>query len=285
MSVKDRLGQLALLLFVVFAALPMAAAFAYSLTYAIGLTGLLNEGLTGRHFAAAILEGDLASSLLLSALVAGVTVVLAGSMGVALALRLDAGLDRGVLSYLFYAPLAFPGTVAALVAFQWLTPSGLVARVLLRLGVISSLEGAPELVNDPYAFAIIATHVAIATPFLALVFRRLYDEGHVGELVEAAVTLGAGRRQRLLRVALPILVRRGASNLALVFVIVLGSYEIPLLLGRADPQMLSVLIMRKYGRFDVTDKPEAFAIAAIYTLIVMGFVALVFARRRGRDAS
>ena len=41
---RDRLGQIALLLFALFAVLPMAAASTYSLAYALGLTGLLSEG-------------------------------------------------------------------------------------------------------------------------------------------------------------------------------------------------------------------------------------------------
>lgn len=279
---RDRLGTLAALLFAILAIAPMAAAFGYSLAYALGLTGLLREGFTLEHIATTLGSEPFWSSLALSVAVAGFTVALSGTFGLSLALRLDRLLDRGPLSYVFYVPLAFPGTVAALVAFSWLTSSGMLARLLLHLGVIESLDRAPVLVNDPWALAILVTHVAIATPFLALVFRRLHDEGRVGELVDAAASLGASRWQAGMRVAVPVLLRRGASNLALVFVVVLGSYEIPLLLGRQDPQMLSVLIMRKYGRFDLTDKPEAFAIAALYTVVVMAVVALVFARRRTR---
>jgi putative spermidine/putrescine transport system permease protein len=102
----------------------------------------------------------------------------------------------------------------------------------------------------------------------------------IPELRALAATLGAGRLATLARITVPLLVRRGASNLLLVFVVVLGSYEVPLLLGRATPQMLSVLIMRKYGRFDIEDKPEAFAIAVMYTAVVLAVLVVVFRSRR-----
>jgi len=66
----------------------------------------------------------------------------------------------------------------------------------------------------------------------------------------------------------------------LFFIYVLGAYEIPLLLGQQSPQMLSVLVMRKYARFDITQKPEAFIIAILYALFVTAIILTVFRRNR-----
>lgn len=280
---SDPLGGIGLVLYVVLALLPILGAIAYALAYSVGLTGLLSSGFTLEAWRGALSAGEVWSSLALSAGIACTVAGLASLAGVALALGLEGRLASGPLSYVLYVPLALPFTVAALVAFQWFTRSGLFSRLLLHLGLIESLEEATALVNDPWALGIIATHLFIATPFLALVFHRLAEQDRLGELRRLAATLGASRWQFLFRVSLPLLLWRGASNIALVFVVVLGSYEVPLLLGRQSPQMLSVLIMRKYGRFDITDKPEAFAIAVLYTLSVLALLAVVFGRRVARS--
>ena len=59
----------------------------------------------------------------------------------------------------------------------------------------------------------------------------------------------------------------------------LGSFEIPLLLGPQSPQMISVLARRKFGLFDLEQKPQAFIIALLYTGLVVALL-LVFLRRR-----
>ncbi|MEM6731790.1 MAG: ABC transporter permease subunit, partial [Myxococcota bacterium] len=171
----------------------------------------------------------------------------------------------------------------ALLVFLLFTASGFFPRLLLALGVLSTLEGAPSLVHDPLYLGVIVAHSFSAVPFLALVFRGLYRSERVEALQKVAASLGASRLQTLFRVTLPAMLRRADSTLMLVFVLTLGSYEIPLLLGRQSPEMFSVLVMRKYGRFDITEKPEALAIAFAYTLFVC--VAVVgFFRWRGRQA-
>lgn len=281
----DPLGGLGLALYLLCALFPMGAAVGYSLAYSLGLTGLLSEGLSLAAWTSALTDPATGRSFALSAGIAAATVLLSTVFGLALALVLDERLASGPLSYAAYAPLALPFTVAAFVVYQWLTPSGLVARLLLWAGLIDSFDGFVPLVNDPLGVGILATHVLIATPFLALVFQRLIVQERIRELERLSATLGAGRLQTLRRVTLPLLLRRAGSNLALVFVVVLGSYEVPLLLGRQDPQMLSVLIMRKYARFDITDKPEAFALAALYTAAVVAGLALVFRNREEHDGA
>jgi putative spermidine/putrescine transport system permease protein len=277
---RDPLGSIGLALYAACALLPMTAAAGYALAYSLGLTGLLSRGLSFRAWARALADPATWQSFALSAGIAAATVLIAGTLGMVLALVLDERLARGPLSYVAYAPLALPFTVAAVVVFGWLTQSGLLARLLLHGGLIGRLDALPPLVNDRFGIGIVTTHVLIATPFLGLVFQRMLVQERIPELRALAATLGAGRLATLARITVPLLVRRGASNLLLVFVVVLGSYEVPLLLGRATPQMLSVLIMRKYGRFDIEDKPEAFAIAVMYTAVVLAVLVVVFRSRR-----
>ena len=182
---------------------------------------------------------------------------------------------------MIYLPLAIPATVAAFLVLQFLSGSGLVARALLWLGFGAAGDaGAGSLIaltNDKFAVGIVVAHVLIAVPFFVLLLAQTYKAQQIHKLNQVAAGLGTPKRSRLTRITLPILIRRVMPNTVLFFIYVLGAYEIPLLLGRQSPQMVSVLAMRKYARFDITQKPEAFVIAILYAALVA--MALVLLRR------
>ncbi|HEX4966311.1 MAG TPA: ABC transporter permease [Thermoanaerobaculia bacterium] len=277
---RSRSGTLGLAAFLAVAVLPIGASLVYALLYSVGLAGLLREGFTGRHWLAVLGGGEVWASLLLSALVAAAVVAISTALGLALAVGFRGALDCGLLGDSLYLPLALPGAVAAFFVFQMLTGGGLVARVLIKLGVLSDSSRFVPLVQDRWAVGIILAHTLLAAPFLALLFARLYESERVAEMAALSQALGASRRQSLWRVEVPILLHAAGTNLALLFIVVLGSYEIPLLLGRQAPQMLSVLTMRKFALFDLRQKPEAFVVALLYTGIVMALITGLF--RRGR---
>ena len=183
------------------------------------------------------------------------------------------------MALLIYFPLALPGTVAALCAFQWLSGAGLLARGAFRLGWIGSPTQLPGWVFDPWSVGIIATQVALGVPFFTLLFARLAEREKLSDLLALASTLGAGRRACLWRVSVPLLLGKARANLALFFVAVAGSFEVPLLLGPQNPQMISVLAWRRFSRFDLADKPAAFIVSLLYTVGVLVFLAAVFLRR------
>lgn len=257
---RDPAGALGLLLFLAVAVVPIGASLIYAALYSVGLTGLLSRGFTLEPWRRVLGGREVWASLGLSAWVALAVVILTAVLGLALALALRGRLERGAVSYALYLPLALPGIVAAFLTFRLLT-------------------GTPW-VHDRWAVGIILTHVALAAPFFALLFDKLYRGERIGELSRLAESLGADRLQRLRRVEAPLLLRAAAGNLALLFVVVLGSYEIPLLLGRQAPQMLSVLTLRKYALFDIRQKPEAFVVALLYAAVVIALIVALF-RKEG----
>jgi len=125
--------------------------------------------------------------------------------------------------------------------------------------------------------------VGLAVPFFTLLLAELHGSERIGALSDLAATLGASRFQRLRFVTVPVLLRRAQPSLALLFVLALGSFEIPWLLGRQSPQMLSVLTYRKHGLFDLTQKPEAYLLALGYTLLVFAMLVAAFRGRAPRD--
>ncbi len=278
----NSLGAVGLALFVVVALLPIAFSLGYAVAYSVGAVGLLSDGLTLGYWARLLVRGEVWASFGLSLYVAGATVVLTVSLALTLALYLRRPLQYGPISYIIYFPLALPATVAAFLVFQLFSGAGYAARLLLRLGVIEEVSQFPGLIHDAFGVGIIAAHVGLAVPFFTLLFVQIHNTERLSALAQLAQTLGASRTQVLYRVSVPILLTRSTTNILLLFITVLGSYEIPLLLGRQAPQMLSVLTMRKYAMFDISQKPEAFIVAVLYTVLVVGLIVLAF--RKGTIA-
>jgi putative spermidine/putrescine transport system permease protein len=270
---RDPVGAAGLLLFLALAILPIGLSLVYAALYSLGLTGLLGRGLTWSHWQAVLGSRELWASLGLSTGVSLAVVAVTTAAALFLALSLRERVERGPVSYLLYLPLALPGAVAAFLVFQMLTGGGLVPRVLLRLGL---LPESVSLVQDRWALGIVLTHAGLAVPFFTLLFADLYRSERIGELAALARSLGADTGQCLRRVEIPLLLRAASANLALLFIVVLGSYEIPLLLGRQAPQMLSVLTLRKYALFDISQKPQAFVVALVYTALVLVLISALF---------
>ena len=278
-SKKNILGRLGLALFVVLAILPIGFSIVYAAAYSLGLAGLLSDGLTVRHWQVLYESAEIVSSFGLSMYIAGSTVVITLAAALIITLSLRSSLQRGSLSYAIYLPLAIPAVVAAFITFQLFSGAGFLARIAINLGWISEIGQIPEMINDAFGIGIIIAHVFLATPFFTLLFNEIYSTENIEGLSQLGSTLGASSGQLLYRVKIPILLNRGATNLVLLFISVLGSYEIPLLLGRQAPQMVSVLALRKYQMFDISEKPEAFIVALLYTLIVLVLIAFIFRRK------
>lgn len=221
-------------------------------------------------------------SLLFSGLVALSSVGLAIAGGLFVSLYLRKPLQKGPLSLFMYWPLAIPAIVAAFAAIQLLSRAGLFARLSYAVGWISELQDFPQLINGSWGFSIVLTHALLAMPFFTLLLGNLYRSERVGELSQLAATLGASAQQQLWRVTLPILLRRLLPTALMYWVFIMGSYEIPLLLGAQRREMVSILILRKIQGADLAVIPEGYAIAIVYTTIVALFTILFYIFNRKR---
>lgn len=264
-----------IILFGVVSLAPIGAALVYAGLYGVELTGLLARGFTTEHWVRVLGSETWWASLAYSAWIAGAVMILGALLAIGVVATVGPGLDRGLAARGAFVPMAVPPVVAALIVFTCFGATGWINRWLLTIGLLPSLHGAPSLVHDRVGAGVIVAHLYAATAFLALTFRSVHVTERVDELAAVAATLGAGARSRLVRVAAPLYITRSAGPLALVFVLTLGSYEIPLLLGQQSPPLLSVLVMRKFGRFDLTDKPEAMVMAVLYALAIGALVFLV----------
>jgi putative spermidine/putrescine transport system permease protein len=175
---------------------------------------------------------------------------------------------RNRISYFIYFPLCIPPLVAAFFSFQFLSKSGFASRIFNALHLTNGIEGFPDLINDEFGIGIILTHMLLALPFFIILFQNYYQSEKLESLQELASTLGSSSRQFNHRILIPVLLNKTSVPIALYFIFMLGSYEIPLLLGVQNPQMISVLVNRKLSRFDLLDIPQGYVVAIIYSVMV-----------------
>ena len=237
--------------------LPLAG-LAYALLGSVGLAGPLAAGFTGRYWQALGHDTGLLTAALYSAGVAGAVLLLSGGLALALVLGAQGALRRGPLLGLLYVPLLMPALVTAFYLFQLLSRGGWASRLSFQAGLTGSLAAFPELVQDAAGVGIVLAHVLLTFPFLALLFQAIYQESRLDDYYQLTRTLGASAGQFRRRVAVPLLLRRAAPTLLLSTVATLGAYDIPLLLGRPYPQMLSVYLTTRLQRFDLRELPAAY---------------------------
>jgi putative spermidine/putrescine transport system permease protein len=252
---RDDLALTAWRLFVLCVLVPIGAGLLYGALYSVGWAGLLSEGFTLRYWRNSLGDAALARSLGLSLAVAAAVTAIAIPAALAIALGRRGAHARGPLGAVVTLPLAIPASVAAFVSLQVL---------------------APGWVHDPWAAGIVLTHAALAVPFFVLIYTRLLETERIDALETLARSLGAGRGSVLRCVTVPILLKRSLGNIILLFIVVLGSYEVPLLLGRQSPEMLSVFTLRKFTLYDIGRKPEAYVAAMLYTALAGVLVSLAF---------
>lgn len=276
---KNKAEATGILLFLLLAVLPLLLGIIYALLYSVGLIGLISKGFTLDHWTKTLTNFELWLSLGYTIYIALVTIALTIIGALSLTLYFKKDFKKGLAGFSLYVPLAFPAIVVAFLVFQLASQSGFFARILFQLGLISKYSAFPEVINDPYGIGIIAAHVFMALPFFTLYFINLYDNENIEELSQVGLTLGASRVAQTHRIVIPILLRRAFPTLTLYTIFVMGSYEIPLILGRQSPQMISVLVIRKLRKFSLSTIPEAYIIALIFIAIIIGLLIILFKNR------
>lgn len=259
-----------------FAVLPLAGGIGFAILYSFGLIGVLNNGFTVEHWTKVFSEGHVVQSFLYSALIAIASLLMSVTLALLTALRHHQVFRKGFFSYIIYIPLAFPGIVAAFFFFQFLTKAGVLSRVLYQLKIITSLDQFPDLINDTYGIGMVTTHVFLSFPFFVLLFVNIIKTERIPEYQQLASTFSATRWQTILHVSAPMLLKKALPNIILYFIFIFGAFEVPLLLGRSNPEIVSVLAVRKLQRFNLLDIPQGYAVAVLYTIFVFILLIVMF---------
>ncbi|MCB9267420.1 MAG: ABC transporter permease subunit [Lewinellaceae bacterium] len=259
-------------LFFSLTAIPLLLGIGYALLYSLGLAGILSEGFTLEHWQAVLGSGSFWETMAFSAAVAMVSIGFAVGLALLLVARWPHAFERGPLSLFIYFPLAIPAIVMAFFIFQMMSKGGVLSRLAYHLGLITGLSEFPDWVNGQYGIGIITAHFLMALPFFLILYTQMYNHEGMKALIDQALTLGATRWQAFRRVAAPVLFRRSFATVVLYFLFVMGSYEVPLLLGSQSRQMISVLAIQKLQRYNLGDIPQAYTISVIYSIVVITLV-------------
>ncbi|WP_081737679.1 ABC transporter permease subunit [Arthrobacter sp. H41] len=247
-------------LFALPAVLPVLAVLGVSLTAAvlqslglmpfIGPPDLSFEAWTGN-------TGELFRATGLSLYIAATATVFSVCIGFLIAAYVLAMPRMGrIVAALSAATIPIPHVIGAGAIGLLLSDSGFLERLL------GMPDAFPVLVGGPWWIAAITEYAWKESAFVALVVLGSIARS-VGELCDAAATLGATATQRILRVVLPLAMPSLAVSAVIVFVYTLGSYEAVWLLGPTSPEPLPVRAVRLFGSVDLAARPQAMATALV----------------------
>ena len=264
--------KLAVAAFIIIAVLPLLAGLAYTLLYSVGVIGALGQGFTLVYWEKTLTNSTFWASMGLSILIASLVCIISTGLALGCLLYWRPALEHRQIRFLLHWPLALPPLIAAFFSFQWLGSSGMLARLAYKSGWIEGAEDFPALINDSNYFGVIVTLTLLTFPFFLLLMMDYYQATRLEDLSQLATTLGASSRQIQVGVIAPILLRRAMPAVLLYFVFLIGAYEVPLLLGRQSPAMLSVFISQKFSKFNLLELPVAYVTTVMYAAFVLLFV-------------
>lgn len=223
----------------------------------------------------------LTDSLLLSLRIAVISTV--GSALLALAvvgLVSTSRRARGGVEAVARATLTVPHALAAAAFALLLAGSGLLSRLTYAAGWTDGPADFPPLVAGPGQAAILLTYLWKEAPFIVLMLLAAHTPA-VRDLETAVRTLGAGRLQRLRYVTWPLLAPALVEASLLVFAFTFAAYEVPALLGATSPRALPVEAVELYRSVELSDRPQALAVAVVIgAVIVLAVLAAALVSRR-----
>lgn len=181
---------------------------------------------------------------------------------------------KWIYEKLIQIPIVVPHIVVAIFILNIFSKSGLIARILASLGIISGQEQFFNLIYDKYGIGIMLAYLWKEIPFI--IYFVLSIMSNINEsLGEAAINLGASRWKTFKMVTLPLCRNTILSGFLIIFVFSLGAYEIPQLLGPTLPKALPVLSYIQYIHPNLQNRPYAMALNGI-TIVISLIAAVIY---------
>lgn len=211
------------------------------------------QGFTLRWYAAILDKPDFLAAAGASTVVGALTAIISTAFGVLAAVGLHqyVGRFRGAMLFVLLSPLFIPAVIVALALLQ----------LLIMMGFMNNLA------------VLIAAHVVVTMPYpVRNVMAQL--SGFDRRLEEAAMTVGATRRQTLFRVTFPMLRASIVPSFITTFVLSWNNYTVSVFLANKDWTTLP-LQLRAYLQYEY----EPF-VAAMATLLIVASALLLFVVER-----
>ena len=275
MKKNFKIATLNRILFVILVGLPVLSGVTYAFLYSIGVFGVLSSEVNFSAWSFVLSDIYFWKSITFSLYIGIASITISSIISFLVAYYWSANLKKGLLGSIIYLPLCFPATVMAFFIFQMLSQSGFVSRITYSLNLTEGITSFPELINDAFGIGIIITMIALTAPFFIILFSTVYQAEKINELAALASTLGATKKQIIKKIVVPVLFKKTAISLMLFVLFVMGNYEVPLLLGSQNPQMISVAIVQKIQRFNLYDIPKGYAMSIVYVAFILLILACI----------
>lgn len=231
----------------------------------------LAGGYTLEAWRAVLFDPRFAAAVGFTVAVTGVTT----GLSVILALPVAAALrGRAWVRTAATLPVLVPHLLVTALAVLWLGHGGLAERLLAGLPI--------DVVRARSGLAIVLVYLVKEVPFLALLLLAAWDD-EVAAREEAAAVHGAGPAARLWHVVLPGVRGPLIVGSLVVAAFVLGSFEVPLVVGPTRPDAIAAYALRVAQVADLSGRAEAAAallmVSAAAFLLAVPAGAYVWRRR------
>ncbi|AOM81459.1 ABC Transporter Permease [Salisediminibacterium beveridgei] len=182
--------------------------------------------------------------------------------------------------FVAWLPMIIPHFVAGYLIYIIFAPSGWLSAVFYHIGWIDVMNQFPILVNDPLYIGVILTYVWKEIPFVLLMMLPVYQEMDL-RYEDVSRTLGGNSFTVFRTVEFPWVFPVSLETFLILFVFVLGAFEVPALLGVTFPKMLPILAYEWFYQSAWVNRPMAQAMMVLISLfaILTAFFVLRFTAR------
>lgn len=223
-------------------------------------------------------------TLKLSLQISVISSILAVVIGTVLcAILVYTGHTEGKIIQTIKLAIIIPHTIVALFAISFISQNGLIARLLYKLGIISSQGDFPSLLYSESNIGIILGYVWKEVPFVAYFCLALMSSINKS-LGEASENLGASRLKSFFHITLPLTMPAISKAFLIILTFSFGAYDLPFLLGATIPKALPVQAHIEYNHPDLLHRPYAMAMNGLILAItwtMAGIYYLIANKKKG----
>ncbi|UII54149.1 ABC transporter permease subunit [Cytobacillus spongiae] len=214
-------------------------------------------------------------SIQLSLTIASVSTTLSLLIGLLVAKWMFESLKSHHSKALIWIPMLFPHFVWAYVMLLLLSQTGWVSAIFETIGWIDDYSDFPLWIRDHHGIGMILTYIGKEVPFVVLMVLPVYVQMNPNYPL-VVQTLGGSKWRVFKDIEWPFLYPVVAEAGLIIFAFVLGAYEVPYLLGTTYPKYVSVLTYDWFYEGDWSQRPYAFAVMILLTLVIMLPVVLYY---------
>lgn len=180
-------------------------------------------------------------------------------------------IGKKLVAFTYQIPIPMPHIVVAVGMIMLISQSGLVSRIFHQLGITAGPADFPILVKDNLGVGIILVYLWKQIPYIGVIVLAIL-QSIATDYEEVAHSLGASKWQSFRHVLLPLIIPGITPASIVCFSFAFGAYEVPFLMGKTRPTMLSVYSFQLYESLDLTGRPQAMAVSVFVALFVMVLV-------------